>query len=168
MRGQHGPGRPDGLRIEPAEYVRADVDDEEAQLAFCRSAVLSVIDMLRRPSTFHPCIERAEPNCLSLYVKVTYSRDMTTRQPETKSGRWTLRVTSTQDEAVRRVLAETGESLNEYVVRHAVLAAHQDLADRRAFALDDAGWNELQALLDRPPVYKPHLSKLMSNPSVLE
>ena len=34
---------------------------------------------------------------------------------ETKSGRWTLRVTPAQDAAVRRVLEATGEALNEYV-----------------------------------------------------
>ena len=57
---------------------------------------------------------------------------------ETKTGRWTLRVTPSQDALVRRLLDSTGESLNEYVVRHAVEAAQDDLADRRAFALDDA------------------------------
>ncbi|MCB0996919.1 MAG: DUF1778 domain-containing protein [Acidimicrobiales bacterium] len=87
---------------------------------------------------------------------------------ETKTGRWTLRVTPSQDALVRRLLDSTGESLNEYVVRHAVEAAQDDLADRRAFALDDAAWVELQDLLDRPPVVKPELAELLSNPSVLE
>lgn len=87
---------------------------------------------------------------------------------ETKTARWTLRVTPAQDAMVRRVLDETGESLNEYIVRHAVEAAQIDLADRRVFAVDDAAWAELQALLDRPPVYKPELAKLLANDSVLE
>ncbi len=86
----------------------------------------------------------------------------------TKSERWTLRVTPAQDETVRRVLEVTGESLNEYVVRHAVGAAHQDLADRRVFAVNDEAWAELQALLDRQPVSKPLLAKLLSKSSVLE
>ena len=87
---------------------------------------------------------------------------------ETKSGRWTLRVTPSQDAVVRRVLDSTGESLNEYVVRHAVEAAQDELADRRVFVVDDAAWVELQELLDRPPVFKPELSKLLANPSVLD
>lgn len=87
---------------------------------------------------------------------------------ETKTERWTLRVTPTQDAAVRRVLEATGESLNEYVVRHAIEAAHSDLADRRVFMVDDAAWTELQAVLDRPTVSKPELSKLLANQSVLE
>jgi uncharacterized protein (DUF1778 family) len=87
---------------------------------------------------------------------------------EAKSGRWHLRVTAAQDAVVRRVLEVTGESLNEYVVRHAVQAAETDLADRRVFVLDDPAWTELQALLDRPPSPKPELARLLANPSILE
>lgn len=87
---------------------------------------------------------------------------------QTKSDRWSLRVTSAQNAVVRRVLETTGESLNEYVVRHAVEAAEQDLADRRVFAIDDAAWSKFEALLSRPPVHKPKLEKLLITPSVLE
>ncbi len=87
---------------------------------------------------------------------------------ETKTERWTLRVTPAQDAAVRRVLEATGESLNEYVVRHAVEAAHMDLADRRVFAVDGAAWSVLQEVLDRPALRKPDLARLLGDPSVLE
>jgi uncharacterized protein (DUF1778 family) len=87
---------------------------------------------------------------------------------ETKGARWSLRVTAAQDAVVRRVLAATCESLNEYVVRHAVQTAETDLADRRVFVLDDAAWTDLQALLDRPPNLKPELARLLANPSILE
>lgn len=87
---------------------------------------------------------------------------------ETKSSRWALRVTPAQDAVVRSVLEGTGESLNEYVVRHAVQAAQDELADRRVFAIDDEAWDELQCLLDRRPVAKPELTKLLTQPSVLE
>lgn len=87
---------------------------------------------------------------------------------ENKANRWSLRVTPAQDAVVRRVLETTGESLNEYVVRHAVQAAEIDLVDRRVFAVDDAAWREFEALLDRPPLHKPKLEKLLTNPSVLE
>ena len=86
----------------------------------------------------------------------------------TKTERWNLRVTPAQDAVVRRVLEERGESLNEFVVRHAVQAAHDDLADRRVFVLDDEAWDELQQLLARPPAANPAVTKLLSNPSVLE
>lgn len=86
----------------------------------------------------------------------------------TKTGRWSIRVTAAEDAVVRRVVEDSGESLNEYVVRSCVTAAQNDLADRRVFVVDDAAWTQLQALLDAPPVYKPELAKLLSNPSVLE
>lgn len=86
----------------------------------------------------------------------------------TKTGRWSIRVTADQDAVVRRVVEESGESLNDFVVRNCVMAAQNDLADRRVFVVDDAGWTQLQALLDAPPVYRPELAKLLSNPSVLE
>lgn len=86
----------------------------------------------------------------------------------TKKGRWSVRVTPAQDAVVRRVLAETGESLNDYIVRNTVHAAETDLADRRVFVADDASWSELQALLDAPPVFKPELAKLLTTPSVLD
>ncbi|WP_409436872.1 DUF1778 domain-containing protein [Mycobacterium sp. SMC-14] len=87
---------------------------------------------------------------------------------ETKTGRWNLRVTAAQDAVVRRVLDATGESLNDYVVRHAIQAAEHDLADRRVFALDDTAWADLQQLLDRPPIPKPELARLLADPSILE
>ncbi len=87
---------------------------------------------------------------------------------DTKTARWTLRVTPAQDAVVRRVLETTGESLNDYVVRHAIEAAEAELADRRVFTLDTPAWNELQRLLDRPPEPKPALTALLSRPSVLE
>ncbi|KLO27671.1 hypothetical protein ABW16_15595 [Mycolicibacter heraklionensis] len=98
-----------------------------------------------------------------LYVNSAY-----TSRVETKTGRWNLRVTAAQDAVVRRVLDVTGESLNDYVVRHVLQAAEHDLADRRVFVLDDAAWADLQKLLDRPPTPKPELARLLANPSILE
>lgn len=87
---------------------------------------------------------------------------------ETKTERWNVRVTPAQDAAVRRIIAETGESLNDFVVRHAVTAAQVELADRRVFAVDDPAWDALQAVLDRPPMGNSELARLMATDSVLE
>jgi uncharacterized protein (DUF1778 family) len=86
----------------------------------------------------------------------------------TKTERLNLRLTSAQDEVLRRAAEANGESMSEYVLRHAIDAAQTDLADRRVFVLDDAAWAQLQATLDRPPASKPQLRKLLSNSSVLE
>ena len=87
---------------------------------------------------------------------------------DTKTERWTLRVTPTQDTIVRRVLATTGMSLNEYVVSCAVSSATNDLADRQVFVITPDAWEELQDILDRPAVAKPRIAALLDTPSVLE
>jgi uncharacterized protein (DUF1778 family) len=84
-----------------------------------------------------------------------------------KTERLNVRLTPAQDEVLRRAAEARGESMSEYVLRHAIEAAEMDLADRRVFVVDDS-WNELQAILSRPPVRKPQLAKLLTTPSVLE
>lgn len=69
---------------------------------------------------------------------------------------------------MRRVLDDSGMSLNEYVVSRAVAAAIDDLADRRVFALSADGWDELQEILDRPAMPKPRIAALLGEPSVLD
>lgn len=100
-----------------------------------------------------------------MYVRSPYTDSMAT---ETKSERWSIRVSPAEDMIVRRVLENSGMSLNEYVVRQTVTAAIDDLADRRLFALSADEWDELQELLDRPDAPKPRLAALLNQPSVLE
>ena len=69
---------------------------------------------------------------------------------------------------MRRVLDNSGMSLNEYVVSRAVAAAIDDLADRRVFALSVEGWDELQEILERPAVPRPRIAELLAEPSVLD
>ena len=87
---------------------------------------------------------------------------------ETKTERWSIRVTPAEDTIVRRVLADVGMSLNDYVVSRAVAAAIDDLADRRVFTLPAEAWDELQEILDRPPAPKPRITALLTEPSVLD
>ncbi|MFV0259888.1 MAG: DUF1778 domain-containing protein [Acidimicrobiales bacterium] len=87
---------------------------------------------------------------------------------DTKTARWTLRVTPAQDTLVRRVLQATGMPLNEYVVSHVVAAAATDLADRQVFALNPTAWDELQEILDQPATPKPKITALLREPSILE
>jgi len=87
---------------------------------------------------------------------------------DTKTQRWSIRVTPAEDTIVRRVIAEAGMSLNEYVVSHAIAAAMDDLADRRVFALSSEAWDELHQILDRPPAPKPRIAALLAEPSVLD
>lgn len=87
---------------------------------------------------------------------------------DTKTERWSIRVTPAEDTIVRRVLADVGMSLNDYVVSRAVAAAIDDLADRRVFTLSAEAWDELQETLDRPPAPKRRIAALLAEPSVLD
>ena len=87
---------------------------------------------------------------------------------DTKTERWSIRVTPAEDTIVRRVLDNSGMSLNEYVVSRAVAAAIDDLADRRVFPLAADAWDELQEVLDRPAVSKQRIAALLAEPSVLD
>jgi uncharacterized protein (DUF1778 family) len=87
----------------------------------------------------------------------------------TKTERLNLRLTPVQDAVLRRAAAARGESIGDYVLRHAVEAAEMDLADRRVFVVDDAAWAELQALVSAQPSGLPErMARLLSSPSVLE
>ncbi|MHB1487353.1 MAG: type II toxin-antitoxin system TacA family antitoxin [Acidimicrobiales bacterium] len=85
-----------------------------------------------------------------------------------KTKRLNLRLTSAQDAVLRSAAEARGESASEYVLRHAVEAAEIDLADRRVFVVDDAAWQELQALISAPASLPLSIAKLLANPTVLE
>ena len=87
---------------------------------------------------------------------------------DTKTKRWTLRVTPAQDTIVRQVLSANGMSLSEYVVSRAVASAVQDLADRQVFAVSEEAWEKLQEVLERPATAKPRIAALLAEHSVLE
>jgi uncharacterized protein (DUF1778 family) len=85
-----------------------------------------------------------------------------------KTERLNLRLTSAQDAVLRSAAEARGESASEYVLRHAVEAAEVDLADRRVFVIDDAAWQELQALISAPASLPLPMAQLLANPTVLE
>ncbi len=93
-----------------------------------------------------------------MYCRQAYSGEMS----EPRSDRLQLRVSPQQRAVIQRAAETAHETLTDYVVRHAVSAAKNDLADRRFFAVDDIAWGEFMALLDRPPAQKPKLERLFS------
>jgi uncharacterized protein (DUF1778 family) len=96
-----------------------------------------------------------------LYCQSEYNGYMA----ETRSDRLQLRVTPQQREIIESAAESQHETITDYVLRHAVSAAKEDLADRRYFAIDGAAWAEFNALLERPPVYKPRLAELLAQPA---
>ena len=85
-----------------------------------------------------------------------------------KTERLNLRLTSTQDSILRSAAEARGESTSDYVLRHAVIAAEMDLADRRVFVVDETTWTALKSLVDASPVLPEAMIRLISETSVLE
>ncbi|WP_347352773.1 DUF1778 domain-containing protein [Intrasporangium sp.] len=83
-----------------------------------------------------------------------------------KDSRIAVRLSSDQDELIRRAAEVEGASLTEFTVAATVSHAVDVLADRRMFSLDDAAWSEFLALLDRPVRHKPRLTRLLTEPAV--
>ncbi len=78
-----------------------------------------------------------------------------------KDSRLHVRLSSEQDALIRHAAEAEGKNLTDFTVEAIVGYARDVLADRRLFLLDDAAWNEFQAVLDRPVVHNPRLAKLL-------
>jgi len=85
-----------------------------------------------------------------------------------KDSRIAVRLSSDQDELIRRAAEVEGTSITEFTVDAAVSRARDVLVDRRLFMLDGAAWTEFLAVLDRPIAYKPRLEKLFASESIFE
>jgi uncharacterized protein (DUF1778 family) len=93
---------------------------------------------------------------------------MTTALPDAahrKQARLAVRLTPTQDALIRDAAAASGQSLTDFVTAAAVARAEDTLADRRVFRLDDSAWEAFIAILDRPAVANPALTKLLNTPA---
>lgn len=82
----------------------------------------------------------------------------------TKAARLNLRLRAADDELIRLAAVQTGQSVSDFLTSSAVERAHEVLADQRAFALDDATWDQFVALLDEPVRPDPRLVELFSRP----
>jgi uncharacterized protein (DUF1778 family) len=79
---------------------------------------------------------------------------------EPKSERVNLRVAPSDASLLRAAANEAGVSLSEFLVESARNRAHMLLADRTCFELDDAAWEEFNAMLERPAQAPPALVEL--------
>jgi uncharacterized protein (DUF1778 family) len=79
-----------------------------------------------------------------------------------KDVRLAVRLRSEQDSLIRDAAAASGQTMTEFVTAAAVERAHNTLADRRVFRLDDQAWAQFTALLDRPAQPIRELSDLLN------
>jgi len=85
-----------------------------------------------------------------------------------KTERLNLRLTPEHDSLLRKAAEARGESVSDYVLRHAVFAAESDVADRRVFYANDEQFEEIEAMLSSPPPSPDRLAALLKKPSMLK
>lgn len=85
-----------------------------------------------------------------------------------KSERIEVRTTQARKALLQRAANSSHKSVTEFLLEAGLNAAEETLADRRVFLLDDEQWRDFQAALDRSPVVKPGLARLLREKSVLE
>lgn len=93
---------------------------------------------------------------------------MATKVKNHRAHRWNLRVADRDDELVHAASDAAATSVSDFVRTAAVNEARRVLADRTRFPLDEEGWREFNALLDRPARVPEGLRRLFSRPSVFE
>jgi uncharacterized protein (DUF1778 family) len=78
---------------------------------------------------------------------------------------WNLSVSEDDDRLVRAAADSSGMEFSSFVRSASVAEAHRVLADQRSFELDQAAWEELYALLERPARVPEGLTELFSKSS---
>ena len=85
-----------------------------------------------------------------------------------KRARLDLRVSPEQKHLFEEAAAATEQTMTEFVVQAAEVAARDVLADRTRFALAPEQWAAFSAAIDREPRVLPRLAAFLTTPSVLE
>src|SRR5215468_10105309 len=86
----------------------------------------------------------------------------------TKTARLYLRATKDERSTIERAAEVQRQKVASFVIESAYQKAEEVLADQRSFTLSTAKWNDFVQALDRPPKRHARLSRLMSEPSILE
>jgi uncharacterized protein (DUF1778 family) len=85
-----------------------------------------------------------------------------------KAERLQLRVSASEKATLDRAARAAKLSASEFVRSAALHHAEHVLADRHGFVLDEAQWERFEQALDRPPMEKPNLARLLNDRSVLD
>jgi len=92
----------------------------------------------------------------------------TKRKSKIKSERLNVRVTASQARLIRLAAQQSQASASSFLVESACLRAEETLASQQHFAYTPAQWSAFTAALDRAPMLKPRLRRLLATPSILE
>ncbi|HEY1933110.1 MAG TPA: DUF1778 domain-containing protein [Acetobacteraceae bacterium] len=80
---------------------------------------------------------------------------------ESRSERVDLRMTPSAKQVLQHAAAAANKTLTEFLLDSGLHAAHDTLADRRMFVLDQRQWDEFMAALEAPPADNPRLRALL-------
>ena len=81
---------------------------------------------------------------------------------DTRSERVDLRMTPAAKRMLQHAATAANKSLTEFLLDSGLHAAHDTLADRRTFVLDERQWDEFITALDEPPADNPRLRALLA------
>jgi uncharacterized protein (DUF1778 family) len=79
-----------------------------------------------------------------------------------------LRVSSSAKRMLEAAASVSNRSLSAFVLESALARADEALADRRAFPLSRAKWNDFLAALDAPPRPLPRMQHLLTEPGFFD
>jgi uncharacterized protein (DUF1778 family) len=85
---------------------------------------------------------------------------------ETRTERVDLRMTSGAKRTLQKAAALRNKTLTEFLLDTGLTAAHEALADRRVFQLDEKRWDAFAEALAAPPGDNPGLRKLLARKPV--
>jgi uncharacterized protein (DUF1778 family) len=85
-----------------------------------------------------------------------------------KAERIALRASQEQRELIGRASELSSTTVSDVVLRASIARAEDVLADRREFRLPPDRWNAFVEMLDRAPVDKPRLRRLLTEPSIFD
>ncbi len=81
-----------------------------------------------------------------------------------KEDRINVRLSAEQGALIRSAAEIEGMTLTDFAVESMKLHARHVLADRRLFRISDEAWDAFDAMLERPPVHKSRLQRLLDEP----
>lgn len=85
-----------------------------------------------------------------------------------KSERIDVRASAPVKQLLQEAARVCHKNVSEFLLDAGVTAANLALADRRRFELNEAQWEVFQQALDRPVQPRPRLTKLLTEPGILD
>jgi uncharacterized protein (DUF1778 family) len=85
-----------------------------------------------------------------------------------KEARIEVRTTSQQKAFITRGASANGQNISDFILSSAQEKAEMILADQKTFVLPQDRWDAFVAALERPDIKHERLTRLMSEPSILE